>query len=268
MSVEKFIPKFHTEPVPFTQLSTDVIKNIKNLEAGFLWVFLSSFSSDWTIIKAHIKAHFGIGDKKIRTLFSYLHKSGLLEYVQERSSDGKMMQGDIRILNGSRFINIEENKTGEARIAPAVKTGEAKNGSAANRTGGKDTTTKYRNILNKEKALNREKPERKKRVPLSALFKPNQENQALLEETARKSGISKERLLTKFRELAKSKDKLSFDWQSELVLFLLNEKPEFTFSAKNSSTNQVKSTVLEWGPGHPGWESLHGKRKESNLSQH
>jgi hypothetical protein len=31
-------------------------------------------------------------------------------------------------------------------------------------------------------------------------------------------------------------------------------------NGRHPPINEVRSSVKEWGPGHPGWESIHGKR--------
>ena len=103
------------------------------------------------------------------------------------------------------------------------------------------------NTDKREGALRRE---RKKRVPLSVTFKPSLENQAALEETAQKSGLSKEKLLEKFYRLAKASDKTSDDWQNEFALYLLREQPVFNFTPKQYPQQEMKSTVKWFNDNH------------------
>jgi hypothetical protein len=148
MSVEKFNPKISGETIPYFQANTYVVQNIKNMEAGFIWIYLLTLPKDWQVIKSHIKSHFGIGDDKIKKIFAYLNKHRLIEYVRERDENGKMRKSEIRILNGSRFIP-EESNTYE-KSATGVKIHPLDN-----HTCGKPPTTN--NIDNKGYKNNKEK---------------------------------------------------------------------------------------------------------------
>jgi len=116
MSVEKFNPVINKEAVPFTQVCNNVIQNIGNIEAGFVWVFLLSMPPNWKIIKQHIKNHFKIGDTKIKQIFSYLHSHKLIKYTRTRMADGTLGEVEIHLLNGSNFLkdidNVEDSTTG------------------------------------------------------------------------------------------------------------------------------------------------------------
>lgn len=142
MSVEKFNSKSKIthEKIPFTQVSNIVINGITDLEAGFVYIYLLSKSGDWEIIKSHIKNRFKIGDKKVRTIFSYLAKRNLIKYHAIRTANGsKISHCDIEVLNGSAFIS--EIST-EAIFNPVEIC-----------LGRKERTTKERDLLKKEKKL-------------------------------------------------------------------------------------------------------------------
>lgn len=120
MSIEKFNPRIYGEAIPYTQVNSKVIQEITNMEAGFVWVYLLTLPPTWKVVKEHLKNHFGIGKEKIKSIFSYLNKCNLIEYVQDRSNDGKMGQSDIRVLNGNKFINYS-GSTASPENRPPVK---------------------------------------------------------------------------------------------------------------------------------------------------
>lgn len=109
-------------------------------------------------------------------------------------------------------------------------------------------------------------PARKKRVPLSDSFVFDEAVLVKLEETSQRVGLTKEDLLSKFRNIAKSKEKLSADWNSELDTFLINERPAYSVTtvlankmiaptAPQKPVQQVyHASFREFGPGHPDWE--------------
>lgn len=139
MSIEKFIPGFSGDTVPYVQANTFVIQNITNAEALAVWIYLLTLPKDWLVMKAHVKKHFKIGDDKIKRIFAYLNKHGLIEYIKERDAKGRMGKIlEIRILNGSRFIS--EQMTTGVKSTPPV-----------NQTSGKPPTTKNINKQIKQK---------------------------------------------------------------------------------------------------------------------
>lgn len=95
-----------------------------------------------------------------------------------------------------------------------------------------------------------------KRAPLSLDFVPDDETRAFLIETAERCEIDRFELWNKFVDLCKTTKKKSADWNAEIRLFLRREKP----SSKNRETSNVapRSTVQEWGPGHPSWDRMYG----------
>ena len=224
MSVQKFNSKtkVFNQPIPYTQINSNVIQNITDMEAGFVWVYLQSKSMNWNVIKTHIKTHFKVGDKKIKTIFAYLNRHNLIRYHQIRTEDGKKISHhDIEVLNGEDFI-----------INPVVKelsTEEVSTGSIINpvRTYPyrKEGTTKERNTNIKEKEKIKRERARKKRVPFPPDFYPSERRLILAHETEQRTGTSKEVIIQKFKNVMLSKDKLSADWDSEFENFCLSERP-------------------------------------------
>ncbi len=108
---------------------------------------------------------------------------------------------------------------------------------------------------------------KREREPLSPSFSPNDENLALAREVSGKTNLSPAQLFTKFKNLQLSKQNTSAYWDGEYQNFLMNEKPSGWLVPQSGSrqqlvpSNEVRSTVPEWGIGHPSWEALHGKRQ-------
>lgn len=125
MSIEKLdqVTKITRENIPYTLLATHVIQNILDPIAGFIWVYLSSLPADWKVIKQNIKLKYSLGDDKIKDIFSYLKRCGLIEYKRERSADGKLGEVIIHVLCGTRFNKKEPYiKTTGVKTTPVDKT--------------------------------------------------------------------------------------------------------------------------------------------------
>lgn len=122
MSVENFNPRVTNEEIPFFMLGRDVIQQIDNPEAGFVWVYLRSMSAEWKVIKTHIQKHFKMGEKKIKTIFAWLNAHSLIEYIQGKNPDGTWSVSEIRVLNGSRFTAGAETARAENRTTRECRT--------------------------------------------------------------------------------------------------------------------------------------------------
>lgn len=98
-----------------------------------------------------------------------------------------------------------------------------------------------------------------KRAPLSASFKPNEKIKSLFLETAERCGISPDDLQDKFFNIYSDPERLSTDWNKELHNFLIREKPS-SKKKKRVESSESRSTVKEWGPGHPSWDAINGNK--------
>ncbi|MFA6080744.1 MAG: hypothetical protein WC753_04710 [Candidatus Gracilibacteria bacterium] len=125
MSVEKL--SFNTvmqENIPFTMVCTKVIQSIAyNHFALTLWIYLSSLPPDWNVNKVHLKRELRIGDDKLNDALSFLNKSKLISYVKHRTPNGQISNISILVLNGSKFVNIQEDKTTRVEIHPSGDSG-------------------------------------------------------------------------------------------------------------------------------------------------
>jgi len=105
---------------------------------------------------------------------------------------------------------------------------------------------------------NKERGELKKRSPLSLVlnnFEPSQETVNI----AINGRINVDEELSKFNDYRKSHGKKYADLDCAFKLWI-NRSIEY--KQKTPIINEVRSTVKEWGPGHPAWESIHGRNKQ------
>lgn len=132
MSIEKldFI-KVTKEHRPYTTFLNQVVQSLRWSEALAVWVYLSSLPPAWNVNKDHLEKHFGLGERKLRDIMSYLRKANLIEYRQGKFDNGHWGKSVIHVLSGENFIipkdnvlNVKEN-TGKAIPAPVDNTGEA-----------------------------------------------------------------------------------------------------------------------------------------------
>jgi hypothetical protein len=119
MSVEKIITY---EEIPYFQLYTNVVQNINNMQAGWVWVYLMSKPRDWDVIKAHLKNKFKIGNDKLKKIFAYLHKHRLIEYISHKDEKGKFIRHETKVLNGSKFLTDEQvNELSTQHVSSGVE---------------------------------------------------------------------------------------------------------------------------------------------------
>ena len=125
MSIEKLSDDSRTnnEQIPYTQISNQVIHGIKNGDAFLVWSYLQSKTGNWKVIKQNIKNMYGFGDVKLKQIFSYLNRCGLIRYVQPKCAKGTFAPVRIDVLSGANFDKtqayIEDAPVGQ-KTAPAV----------------------------------------------------------------------------------------------------------------------------------------------------
>lgn len=276
MSVEKLDFSYVRQAKKsFTTHLNEVLQNIK---CGFtlgVYCYLSSLPHDWVVNKNHLMKHFDVGRDKIKNAMSWLNSNHLIEYEQDRESDGKMGKSLIIVKDGTdfikNFVNKQEHDTGGLKNRPTVNlTGGLKNRRTVKPLDGKTAPT-YINIkdtkTNKERERQKLRAE-KDRTPLSQDFKIDEDNQKLLQEASQKSGRSENDLMVKFKSLMKTKELEVSKWQDELTRFLINERPSANHGnmIKNiPSNNELRSTIKEWGPGHPDFDRLSSYKRPARI---
>jgi len=85
---------------------------------------------------AYLRKGLSVGTKKLRTLKSFLHRLGLIEYVRRRDTDGRILETFIRVKLWSRE-SLDKITTG-AKITPMDNTGNSCPLRAKNDTGGSE----------------------------------------------------------------------------------------------------------------------------------
>lgn len=168
MAIEKLTQvKIQKEQIPYTQISNKVIQHIKDPLAGFVYVYLLSMPPDWIVIKSQLIDALGIGEKKMKDIFSYFKRANLIAHTTERDAHGRIIGHSIVVLCGDLFneqepFKIEKNTTG-AKNDPMVESQDScgfaenppqgqKTTGWRNHTGGKEGTTKETQLQRKQKA--------------------------------------------------------------------------------------------------------------------
>lgn len=229
MTIQKFNSKSRVtqQLIPYVQLNSKVIDLIDDLEAGFVWVYLSSKSIDWTVIKQQLKSKFKIGNDKLKKIFAYLKRHNLITYHAVRSEDGKTISHhDIEVLNGENFSvdgikPLTDKSTG--RIINRVDSYSIRNG-------------KLPIIDNTNNELNT-KRERAKRAdaPLSELHMSSANQKLCIDKKLNPTLIRE-----KFIAYAESKGWKRKDWQAALKKWILDER-SYSVTAKVSGLASVDS---------------------------
>lgn len=157
MSIEKFSPRITGEVIPYTQVNTHVVQNITDPIALAIWVYLLTLPPSWNVVKEYLEKHFKIGQDRIKKTFAYLHRCGLIEYVRGRNENGRLQKVEIRVLNGSKFLNNIENK----KLSTEIATTGVKTTPVVNHTCGKQPPINniYNKINNIKKTKHRDRVE-------------------------------------------------------------------------------------------------------------
>ncbi len=274
MSIEKFSSKTQLshQIIPYTQINRSVIQKMKDLEAGYIWVYLLSMPPDWVVIKEHLKNHFGIGDDKMKRIFSKLRAHNLIAYEKIKDNKtNKFLQWNIIVLNGSDFIEHIENTNKSNKKASGVISTRVET-----HTSGKPGTT-YKTKYKEDKKTKREgaAPQSKKATAPNSSPLPIPEKHSLSDFSSKDFPFPKDHLdlmatkqvnpSTTFRKFFNhniEKGKTHFT-NAELYKWVVSEVEYASKRTTAKSTpiqNEVRSTVPDWGPGHPTYDSMHSLR--------
>lgn len=269
MSVEKIDFSYVSqEKKTFTTHLNSVLQNLRNPEALGIWSYLSSLPEGWVVNKEHLKKHFKIGRYKIENALKYLSDNKLIEIGQLRLPDGTMGKSHILVRCGYNFNkDIYSSEQSYPQIEPDANfqqpDEEIKNQHSNNKnydtnsintgiptgcrlTARGSTARGETATINNIKSINKEKRERE---PLSN-FEPNEENQLL----AKDLKLKIEDELESFTNRHKGEKT-----QYEFGRWLKNSH-QYLNKKSIPVSNETRSTVPEYGPGHPRWEQLHGSK--------
>lgn len=240
------------EKKPFTTHLNSVLQNLKNPSALGIWAYLSSLPEGWIVNKEHLRRHFGLGRDKLDAILKYLIDNKLLEVGQKRLDDGKMGKGYIIVKCGYDFKDdchqtYPQNKPFTEK--PLTVSPHTDLPYTAEPGPGKTAPINKINNINKTK--DRETT-RKKRSPLSDDFVFDETNKLRCQQKL----LSPQVVLAKFKAWAKAGGIQRADWQAEAEIWIARER-------ENAKTMPVTTTssIKEWGPGHPTWESMNKWRK-------
>jgi hypothetical protein len=240
MSVQKYL--INKESNNFTIIPNKIIKGlVNNLELLGFYLHLLSLPPNWSFHKTQLQKECNVGIKKLEKFLKLLVAHNLISIAQNRDSKGKFTFFDLTVYNGDNFkiIDLQELST------PCVKNRPTDNGSTVKNT--------YKRKIIQKKEIKRESTARKRREPLSDDFVFDDENQKLCQEKR----LDPKFVLDKFKAHSKVTSRKEADWQVAAKLWIIREQP-FNI-APHTSKQEIKSTVMEYGPGHLRWEELHGK---------
>lgn len=256
MSVEKIdFSYIRQEKKSFTTNLNTVIQNLKNPLALGLWIYLSSLPEGWVVNKEHLRKHFDLGRDKLDSALLYLAQNMLIETGQDRLVDGKMGNGFINVRCGYDFISdCNWPETTYPQKPPLTEKPLTDLPYTAKPGHGKSAPIKEIKSFNK---INKEQ-----REDLSH-FEPNQSNVILCQDFK----LSMKDELESFMNRHKG-EKTQYEFERWI-------KRSHEYQLKNNiytNKNEIRSTVPDYGPGHPQWEMIHGekgimKKEESHGSE-
>ena len=266
MSVEKLDFNYvRQSQKSFTTFLNDVIQNLHDLSVLGVYCYLSSLPQDWNINRKQLMNHFGIGINKIDNTLKWMKDNYLLEYSRERKENGTLGKGFIIIKDGVDFIEKVVKKQKD-NTRPMKNLAQAKPGP------GKTDTYKINiDIQNKNKKTkcaekqalgdNFNQETEKTKIYLPFWLPLNYWEEFKLHRKQIKKPMS---------ELAEKKaiavlDNLRKDGHDPLQVISNSIVNGWSglFPVKNKefakNLNEMKSTVKEWGPGHPDYDRINFK---------
>lgn len=213
MSIEKLdFQKVTKESLPYTLILTKVIQNIKHKDALAVWVYLCSLPPDWKINKEHLKNHFGLGDRTLQTIFSYLNRCGLIVYKRHRFDDGTLGIVVVHLLCGEEFRPDEPyvQTTPQKTHVVELSTTPQKTTRVADHTSGSEALQKKQNTNN----IKIQKKEREKSVKtsLSENFQIDEETHAYVLSLSMLSNEEKKIEHNKFYEHYLENGEIKTNW--------------------------------------------------------
>lgn len=108
VNIQKFDQaQFSKEEAPFTMLPNSVIQNIADPFAFHIWAYLQSKPITWEPNRQELMNRFGLGDETLASILTFLKASNLVSTHQERLSNGRMGTYHIKVLNGSKFVKVD-----------------------------------------------------------------------------------------------------------------------------------------------------------------
>lgn len=265
MSVEKFI--ISKDENEFSIIPNKVSQGLNyNLSALGLYLYIYSLPPNWIFYKSQLREACNIGTKKLNLLLKVLEDHGLLHIVQIRDEKGRFVHSDMRIKSGNNFINKDLIRNApEGHFCHTVENGATvKNTYKENKY-----KTNILNNKNKHSCATDIAQTRFDEFWKNYPVKKNKNRTKKIWDKKRYDEIASiilEDLKTRSRMDHQWQDKQFIPhpstylngelWQDEIVQ--VNTKIKKLVQSEYKKPIETHSAVKEWGPGNPGWESLHG----------
>lgn len=240
MSVEKIdFAYIRQEKKNFTTNLNSVLQHLRCPTALGVWVYLSSLPEGWVVNKEHLRKHFDMGRDKLDSVLLYLRENGLIETGQERLSDGKMGNGYIYVRCGYDFENdCNFNDQSYPQKEPFTEKPLTAQPYTAKPGHGKSAPINNINNINNIKS----------REGSLKNFEPDEKNILLCGQLGLLLAGEMESFNNRHRG-----ERTQYEFER-----WIRRSHEYRESKRLTTQNQSRSTVPEYGPGHPHWESLHG----------
>jgi hypothetical protein len=262
MPVEKLLAKdkcvIENRARNFVGIPNHVAQLYTNWEALGLYAYMQSMPTDWVFYKTVLRKLRGCGRKKIDALFKDLADHNLIICEQVRNENGRFSHLKVIVLDGLSFkYNSLENSDRcpildpRSTVVPFTDVGE------------RAPIKKQIKQINKKSKAER---------GLSQHFSSDKQltkqtecpdDAALIdsekaEEIADEKGIDIGKEIFRFMAYAKSMGWKRSNWRAAFIKWITDARVDK--KSQLPLANQIRSTVQEWGPGHPGWESLNRPR--------
>jgi len=263
MTIKKNTPNYlKLSGLSFTTILNEMMNLIPDDGALGIYCYLSSKPENWNICTAHLMNRFNKGRDYIKKKMDILKNLGLVLTMAIKDEKGKILHWETTLFNHINIQNTENPYCGKSYPQSTI----LKTQNLEKPESGKTVTSNKRILQRKEEAKNKREPARKKRVPLPDFFVFNEAHLKLCNERK----LSARMVFEKFALWMKSKSILAADWDAEAMLWIMKEKQEVAKSP--NFTSEPRSTIQDYGPGHPTWETLHGKnaivRAHSKETKH
>ena len=127
----------------FTVVPNHLIKTIpmKNADMFLVWTYLQSMRNDWQPKAFQIMKHFGFKRTKYNKIMSWLLKSKLIRYEQERKPDGSYGETYLIVLDGRDYCDTDAKLVEEQPVV--ANTASRKHGIPQKRLHNKDQYTNH-----------------------------------------------------------------------------------------------------------------------------
>lgn len=230
------------EHIPFTVLPNHVLQKINSTDALAIYCYLASLPNDWIINKQHLMNHFDMGRDKINKAINLLKDKNLIEFTQEKNSDGTYKKSELRLKRGYEVIHSQPLTENPSPVNSPLTEKPVSGQPVTGKTATTNTIINTNTI--KEQ---RESAPKNQRAPLSPDFVPNDQVIEVAKRTSSRTGLSVEDLITKFKNLyAKNSTRKEADWNAVFENFLISEKPLSNNVVKFNNKGESRCTVPDF----------------------